>query len=373
MDECQPHPMRYKQSTSRLNIIGSCPTLRGALHGSSGARITPKQFNENVTNGLNYAFNKMKEKQPSELVKVGNLFIKLSNSDDTFIAKKSSNSKSIEDIIVDLGINKSPDHKDIKVSDLGYIQRPSGGWSNATRLDTKEGYVHIFHTDQYAWIDSSNATSKTASGENVDAYSNPLQRSKQQLGQASYQILGLFAKNNNLKVIPDPAGVSPIANIRRLDAMLAASLRAKDTSFIELNPPPPGWTNGKNFAQDSGALALFSSEYVNNFFPQLRTLKLSKNKTTFISNGSNLSPRQLPSYLLENGRPSVETGIGEKTLRRAILSQLDQIGQRLDIGEVLDGDAELLPDHERSGVSTSGAPRTGERVLPTGFARGIMF
>jgi hypothetical protein len=277
--------------------------------------------------------------------------------------------------VSDLGLGN-----DVTVEDMGYNPIPGRGYANVIRLSTPDGFASIIHDDNYVWIDTSQVNKKKSDGTPIDGYNDPLSREKQQLGQASYQILGLFAKNNGLKLVPDPSGVSAIADIRRIDAMLANALRTGDTSYIDFagigtNPraTPPGWTGGKDYVRDIGVLATMSGEYATHFFPELNKLTLSRDGTKVILDGKAYTLNNLTKHLLVGDRSAVKTGVGEKTLRRAIFSKLDSLEfDGVDVAGLLDDSEEYMRGDERGGDSPASIDRARAKLLEVSSLR-VMF
>jgi hypothetical protein len=337
-------------------------------------RVT-KEFNKRVYEGLNSAAQSLRKKTLSGVKKTGETFIKLANLPETFIAKKASTSTNAKGIVNDLGLGN-----DVTVEEMGYNPIPGRGYANVIRLSTPEGFASIIHDDNYAWIDTSQVNKKKSDGTPIDGYNDPLSREKQQLGQASYQILGLFAKNNGLKLVPDPNGVSAIADIRRIDAMLASALRTGDTSYIDFagigtNPraTPVGWTGGKDYVRDVGVLATMSSEYATHFFPELNKLTLSKDGTKVILDGKAYTLDNLTKHLLVGDRSAVKTGVGEKTLRRAVFSKLDSLEfDGMDVAGLLEDSTEYMRGDERGGDSAVSIDRARAKLLEVSSSR-VMF
>lgn len=314
--------------------------------------VTPEEFKAQVDAGYKDALTKVASISDDYLRKVADTFIKIAKKPEAFIANKQSKSKNVQEIVKDLGVLKTPQKEGIIVDDLGYLSVPRVGGANVIRLKTNEGMTHIFHSSGYVWADLSLATNKDASGKSVNAYINPLKRSKNDLGQATYQTMGLFAKNNGFKLIPDPNGVSEVASIRRVDAMLAAALRTGDTSFIDIDIP--GWTKGKDFKKDVGLLASLSAEYVAHFFPQINDLKISKDGTKVIYNGKSFTPKEFEKSLFIEGKTPVETTVGEKTLRRALLAKLNTMGiEGKDMAGLLDDGVQPMRDNQQTSITSS--------------------
>lgn len=194
-----------------------------------------------------------------------------------------------------------------------------------------------------------------------------------------YQVAQAFARNTGRKFIPDPEGVSPIAEPRRWAQMLSSLLRFGDAKHLEPvdmknTPELPGWSDKLSQDEAAGRLAMAEYSYVKKWIPEIESLRISPDGTTTLhSDGHSLGtdPGSAFEGLLSGGRDPRVTGIGPTTLRRALITRMAATGHPVDFKKpslgVLDDDRSPLLGGDSGGAQDAGSVlRRGESGNETG-------
>ena len=92
-----------------------------------------------------------------------------------------------------------------------------------------------------------------------------------------------------------------------------------DTTHIDGTKDVEGWKDGDH-EHNAGLLAMHEYEYVRHFFPEIDGLRLSEDSATIVDHaGAPVSDTTLEDLLVGERHPS-RLGIGETTLRRALVT-----------------------------------------------------
>jgi len=198
------------------------------------------------------------------------------------------------------------------------------GDTDVTRLYDGVGEADISVSGGKVWVETTRA-----GGHGSSSPRNWSTRAKASMAPGVYQIAQAYAKNNGLKFIPDPDGVSALAIFRRWPQLLSSAIRVGDTSHINGTEDVEGWKDGDH-EHNAGLLALHEYEYVRQFFPEIDGLHLSEDSSTIVDDaGAPVSNATLTDLLVGERHPK-RLGIGEATLRRAIVTGQEAAQGRLE-------------------------------------------
>lgn len=146
-------------------------------------------------------------------------------------------------------------------------------------------------------------------------------------GGLIYQIAGAFAHNNGLELIGDPDGITEAGKRRRLENLIALSLKYGTTHFVRPHDDMLGW-HGLMWGADDDTnlyyLLRTSRKLVGHFYPEMNDVRFDFDTGRFHRNGMELGPVAF-SRLAAQKRGSWGTDAvgapGGGTLRFSILFQ----------------------------------------------------
>ncbi|MBX3740251.1 MAG: hypothetical protein KF712_04625 [Akkermansiaceae bacterium] len=244
----------------------------------------------------------------------------------------------------------------------GLSTYPFGMIGNAqvTTIEDGIGVAFISVGPEGVWVNTSHSGG-------LDTYGSPgmhENRVKASMSPAVYQIAQAYAKNNGLRFIPDPAGVSAIATFRRWPQLLSSAIRMGDTTHIDGTKDVEGWKDGDH-EHNAGLLAMHEYEYVRHFFPEIDALRLSADSATIVDHAGAPVSRQTLADLLVGERHPSRLGIGKTTLRRALVTGQLAAEGRLEPGSETGtgerGERRVHPGAVQNFVSDLGSGAAGPR------------
>jgi len=136
-----------------------------------------------------------------------------------------------------------------------------------------------------------------------------------------------------------------------------------DTTHIDGTKDVEGWKDGDH-EHNAGLLAMHEYEYVRHFFPEIDGLRLSEDFATIVDHAGAPVSRQTLADLLVGERHPSRLGIGETTLRRALVTGQTAAEGRMESQP----EAGRRPDSERRihpGAVKDFAPDSGSGIEGT--------
>jgi hypothetical protein len=292
--------------------------------------------------------------------KIGNVWLMIAARHDSHQLGKVLTSKEVPGLVEQL-----PAGFEGITATKGKIKGFGGKDTDYWEISAPAGNSYIIEDAATVWVNTS-----TTGG--IGTYKTPQNRPKAGAGPLVYQIAMAYARNNGKTFVPDPDGVSDLARPRRWSHMLSGATRFRDTSFFGRQPGSyfevPGWSYGNDVPADIGTLALAEMEYVRQWFPEIDSLQIGPDQRIVPRDGisGNHAPGTLDD-LLSGGRHPGVTGIGEKTLLRAIVTGMAQGGLPLGSGRldssILEGDREPVLGGDPGRAANPPAPGGGRRSV----------
>jgi hypothetical protein len=191
-------------------------------------------------------------------------------------------------------------------------------------------------------------------------------------GAPVYQFAATYAHNNGLKFRADPAGLSKVAKLRRIDQMVSSALRHGTTAHLDPTAMQDdgsvemsSWIPGNN-DQNLGALLRLQAENVNQAAKDRGinlddlTLDPETNTIRHDPTGQTLTQGDFKS-LLGRFEPA-SSGVGETTLLRALITRSQMGAQR-------SGRGGAWHDNLLSLLSRGGATGRSDQRLPGALRR----
>ncbi len=161
-----------------------------------------------------------------------------------------------------------------------------------------------------------------------------------QIGSYIYPVVLNWAHNNNIKLIPDPAGLSAINTFRRTEQMLSAALKFGSTEFMRPHRDQglAGWDDApRNRAENDKNLAIMLITSMNNTFdkvPEAKKYGFDFEGMVFTRDGKTVNGKEVAALSTEEQR--VKWGVGPATVARAIFTQA-LVENPNAVEEMLDG------------------------------------
>ena len=285
---------------------------------------SPKYDAEKIKAATAYARDEVAATPADKLRAIGKEWLKIGKRDDSHQLEKNLTGKIVPQLVGQL-------HIPMKVEALENSPHPSLGYVHSWKLEANGGWSYILEKGGMVWVDTS------ATG-GLPAYLDPTTRPKAGAGPAVYQVAQAFARNTGRKFIPDPEGVSPIAEPRRWAQMLSSLLRFGDAKHLEPvdmknSPELPGWSDKLSPEEAAGRFAMAEYAYVKKWLSEIESLQISADGTTILdSDGHSLgtNPGRAFEGLLSGGRDPRVTGIGPTTLIRALITRMAATGHPVD-------------------------------------------
>ena len=298
---------------------------------STGPRKPTKSLEAKIRTAVAEARTKAGTIDPEALKRTGRFWLSLHGVDGVQQLPK-LRSNSLEDLVEEAA--------DIHPG-LSYFHLGQNNEADVSVIRDDHGSSYIKIKDGKVWVDTSEA-----GGDNTYGGGKHVNRVKASMATAVYQIAQAYAKNNGLQFTIDPNGTSNIADFRRWPQLLSSAIRMGDTEHIDGAKDVAGWKDGDH-EHNAGLLALHEYEYVRHFFPEIDGLHLSGDSSTIVNDAGAPVPQSTLADLLAGERHPSRLGIGEATLRRAIVT-----GQTATEGRM------------ESESETSGRPSGERRVHP---------
>lgn len=206
----------------------------------------------------------------------------------------------------------------IRILFLGVVPLPTTASAECWEIHTATGRSFIMANHGYVWVDTG-ATGGPAS------YLAPAARPKAGAAPIIYQVAQAFARNTGRKFTADPEGLSEFARPRRWAQMLSSATRFQDTSHLDLfdgsDYEVPGWSDGRDVPADVRRLALAEYAYAAVWFPEITGWYLTADFRHILDQNDEEVSLEMIEYLVAGERAASLTGIGEVTLRRAVISR----------------------------------------------------
>lgn len=147
-----------------------------------------------------------------------------------------------------------------------------------------------------------------------------------QLGPVLYQAVLVWAKNNKVVLVPDPAGLSYINSYRRTEQMLSAALRLGTSAYMRPHADQGlyGWIEQPKSQADEDSnialMAITSMRSVMEHVPDVPSMRYDFEKRRF-EEPPNVPILKADLDALGASKPARDIGAGRSTLARAIFTQ----------------------------------------------------
>jgi hypothetical protein len=190
----------------------------------------------------------------------------------------------------------------------------AGSPATRTRIDSESGHAYVFETPGKVWSDVSGASGR-------DAYFDPTQTRKASVAAPAIQLTMAYATNTGRTFVPDPEGSTEMARFRRWPHLFSSAIRFGSTSHLDGKKGVGRWTGGRDSALDVGLLAMHEATLVSKYIPEIKNFRLSEDMSRIVDETGAEVPRETIDNLVSRARDSGALGIGETTLRRAIVTR----------------------------------------------------
>ncbi|MEI7911869.1 MAG: hypothetical protein WCK77_19740 [Verrucomicrobiota bacterium] len=386
------HDTGHNETKTRREALDEARTktdpIIGVLFSSPEPNESPKYDAEKIKEATAAARDEVAATPPDKLRAIGKAWLEIGKRDDAHQLGKRLTSTTIHGLIGQL----PEGFTGIKIKGNGTDSHGVKRWD----VTAPKGRATITEEKGRVWVDVSGIGGPAS-------YIEPARREAAGAGPVIYQVAQAYARNIGAEFIADPTGVTTIATPRRWSQMLSSATRFQDTAHImpdgEAPGHPaiplangttapsitdfPGWSGGKDIPADVGRLAMAEYAYVKKWFPEIESLRISPDGTTILgSDGHPLgtNPGRAFEGLLSGGRDPRVTGIGERTLLRALITRLEKDGESPDFSRSAlvsldDGGLSLFGEDSNGGNASGPIQRSRESGNESGrdLATGALY